>query len=423
MSSRPLRSVLGASSLLAAALAFACPARADVVLDANTHAATVVSTVKGTPVAVRTMAITQVAVHDAIQSITGKGRPIVLTPPGSSPRSASIEAAVAAATRSALLPLVPTQEKEIEAAYATALAAVPAGSAKTDGIAAGERAAKAVLAARADDGATAPHAYRPRTTPGVYVPTTLTAVPHWGRRKPWLLSAGDQFRPGPPPALDSETWKKDLAEVRAMGGKNSTARSDDQTAMARFWDTTSPAVYWPVVRSVAGTDAGAGTGTGAGAGTGAGDPTATALLLARAAMAMDDALIAVFDAKYAYEFWRPITAIRNTAEGMPDAAWEPLVETPMHPEYPCAHCIVSAAVAALLEGEIGDRPSPTLRTISPTGGDKERTWANPATFAREVSEARICSGVHYRNSTVVGQEMGRKIGALARERLPVAAAR
>jgi hypothetical protein len=127
-------------------------------------------------------------------------------------------------------------------------------------------------------------------------------------------------------------------------------------------------------------------------------------------MAMDDALIAVFDAKYAYEFWRPVTAAR-TAGDLPE--WEPLIETPMHPEYPCAHCIVSSAVGTVLEAAIGDGSSPALRSKSPTAGGGERSWTNPDEFVREVSEARILAGVHYRNSTEVGQEMGRRIGKLA----------
>jgi hypothetical protein len=161
-------------------------------------------------------------------------------------------------------------------------------------------------------------------------------------------------------------------------------------------------VYWPIVRSVATARAG--------------DLSESARLLAEAAVAMDDAMIAVFDAKYAYEFWRPITAVRNAAPEAGGPGWEPLIETPMHPEYPCAHCIVSAAAAAVLEASIGAGSSPRLRSTSPTAGGAERTWANPAEFVREVSEARIAAGVHYRNSTEVGQAMGRQIGKLAERR-------
>ena len=294
---------------------------------------------------------------------------------------------------------MPAEKAAIDAGYEAALAPLPAGPARDQGIAAGERVATAVVKECAGDGADAPPAYRPRTTPGVYVSTTLPVWSNWGQRRPWLLKSGNELRPGPPPGLDSDTWKRDLAEIKSLGGKSSTTRTAEQTAIARFWETTAPNVYWPVVRSVAAARPG--------------DPTATARLFAEAAMAMDDALIAVFDAKYAYEFWRPITAIRNAPEGVRDPAWEPLIDTPMHPEYPCAHCIVSGAVAAVLEAEIGTGPSPTLRTTSPTAGNAERTWASPAAFANEVSEGRILDGVHYRNSTVVGQAMGRKIGARA----------
>ena len=382
------------AGLLAAFLALAPPggARADVVTEANARAAAVASTIKATPIAVRAMAIVQVSVHDALRALPG---------------GASADAAVAAATRRALRALVPAESTAVEADYAAALAGLPAGPATAAGVASGERAAAAVLAARADDGWNAPEAYVPHVEPGVYAPTTRPLLPHWGRRRPWLLGAGDEVRPAAPPRLDSDTWQRDLAEVAAVGGRTSVRRTAEQTAIARFWETTSPAVYWPVVRSVAEARSRG--------------PQESARLLAEAAMAMDDALIAVFDAKYAYEFWRPVTAIRNGPPGVRDERWEPLVETPMHPEYPCAHCIVSAAVAAVLEAAIGDGPSPPLRSTSPTAAGAERTWASPAEFEREVAEARICAGVHYRNSTEVGRAMGRRIGALAESRFAAAA--
>ena len=242
---------------------------------------------------------------------------------------------MAAATRTALLKLMPAQQAAIEADYQAALKPVPDGRAKTDGIVVGEQAAAAILAACADDGAVAPDTYRPHTTAGVYVPTLLPAVPHWGKRRPWVMASGDQFRPGPPPSLTSETWKRDFNEIKAIGAKNSTQRTPEQTAIARFWEATAPAVYWPVARSVA-------TAPGR-------DVTDNARLLAVAAMAMDDALIAVFDAKYAYNFWRPITAIRNAEGDARDPGWTPFIDTPMHPEYPCAHCIVSASLGAVLQ--------------------------------------------------------------------------
>ncbi len=385
-----------------AMLAAAPGARADVVTDANAAAAAIASKLPGTPPAVRAMAIAQVSVFDAVTAITGRYpalRAKVTAPPG-----ASVDAAVAAATRTALSKLVPAQQPAIDAYYEAALKTLADGPAKAAGVAVGEQAATAVVAACANDGAMAPQTYRPHTTPGVYVPTVLPAVPHWGKRTPWLLTRADQFRPGPPPSLTSDTWKRDLEEIKAVGGRTSARRTPEQTAIAQFWEATAPDVYWPVARSVAGV-----TGR---------DVTDNARLLALAGMAMDDALIAVFDAKYTYNFWRPVTAIRNTDGDAGDPGWVPFIDTPMHPEYPCAHCIVAASLAAVLQAEIGSGPAPALTSTSSTAKGAARTWKSADEFAQEVAVARIYDGVHYRNSTVVGAEMGRKIGALAAPRLP-----
>jgi hypothetical protein len=145
-------------------------------------------------------------------------------------------------------------------------------------------------------------------------------------------------------------WKRDFDEIKAMGALNNSKRTPEQTAIARFWEATGPAIYWPVARSVA-------TLPGR-------DVTDNARLLAMAAMAMDDALIAVFDAKYTYNFWRPVTAIRNADGDARDPGWAPFIDTPMHPEYPCAHCIVSASLGAVLKAEIGTGPAPKLSSSS-----------------------------------------------------------
>jgi hypothetical protein len=137
-------------------------------------------------------------------------------------------------------------------------------------------------------------------------------------------------------------------------------------------------------------------------------------------MAMDDALIAVFDAKYTYNFWRPVTAIRNAEGDARDAGWLPFIDTPMHPEYPCAHCIVSGALGGVLEAELGTGPVPRLSSASYTAGGAVRNWARVSDFVDEVALARIYDGVHYRNSSEVGTSMGRKIGALAAKSVPKA---
>ncbi|HJV57083.1 MAG TPA: vanadium-dependent haloperoxidase [Methylomirabilota bacterium] len=402
--------VSAAVGLLALMILAGAPgAHADIVTDANARAADAVSRIPAPPITVRMMAIVQVSVFEAVNAITGRYPPqrAKLAPaPG-----ASVEAAVAAATRTALSKLMPAHQAVIDADYQALLGSVPDGPAKTAGIALGEQAATAIVALCADDGAVAPDVYRPNTAAGVYVPTVGPAAPHWGKRRPWVMPRGDHFRPGPPPGLTSDTWARDYNEIKAVGSRNSTQRTPEQTAIARFWEATAPVVYWPIARSVAGTPGR--------------DVTDNARLFALAAMAMDDALIAVFDAKYTYNLWRPVTAIRNgDIDGNNatdrDPGWTPFIETPMHPEYPCAHCIVSGSLGAVLEAEIGSGPTPTLSSASPTAGGAVRTWTSVADFSKEVAQARIYDGVHYRNSTEVGSAMGRKIGELVAGSVPKA---
>jgi hypothetical protein len=377
-------------------------AGADVVTDANAKAAEITSKMPGTPPAVRAMAIVQVSVHDAVSAIAG--RYPAFRAPVKAPAGASVDAAVLAATRTVLSKLVPAQQAAIDADFKALLNSVADGPAKTDGVTVGEQVATMVLAQCAEDGAMAPNTYRPYTAPGVYVPTMFPAVPHWGKRKTWVMTSADQFRPGPPPSVTSDTWKRDLEEIKALGARDGSKRTPEQTAIAKFWEATAPAVYWPVARSVA-------SAPGR-------DVVENARLFAAAAVAMDDALVAVFDAKYAYNFWRPVTAIRNAEGDARDANWLPFIDTPMHPEYPCAHCIVSGALGAVLGIEVGNGPAPTLSSSSYTAGGATRTWVKVGDFMQEVAVARIYDGVHYRNSTVVGTAMGQKIGELAAKKLP-----
>ena len=377
-------------------------AMADVVTDWNVTANDIVIAAGlPPPPANRTLAMVQTAVYEAANAIT-KRYPADQVTLNASP-DASVAAAVAAANRVVLSHLAPSQQAAVDKAYATALAAIADGPAKTAGIAVGEQAAAAVFAWRADDNAGMAERYRPTTTAGAYVPTTIPAVPQWVQRKPWVMTACDQFRPGPPPALTSETWARDYNEIKTIGAKNSTTRTAAQTETARFWETNGPVIYYPVVRSVANMPGR--------------DVPQNARLLALTAEAIDDALIAVFDAKYQYNFWRPITAIRNgDMDGNDaterDAGWLPFVEAPLHPEYPCAHCIVSGAVAGVLMAEIGAGSMPKLTTTSPTAPGVVHSWTSIDDFVLEVANGRIYEGVHYRNSAEVGTAMGKKIGAL-----------
>ncbi len=388
------------SAVLLAGAAFA--ARADVVTDWNVKTADLITEAKlGTPPAVRVMAIVQTATYDAVNAITRQyPAPIALT---EGAKGASIDAAVAAAHRGVLLKALPAQQASIDAAYRAALATVADGAAKTAGIAVGEKAASAVLAQRADDGAGTPEAYRPHTTAGAYVATATPAVPQWPQRKPWLMTNAAQFRPAPPPALASDTWARDFNEVKTIGGKASTTRTAEQTEIARFWDYSLPAIYHGVVRSVAQQPGR--------------DVTRNARLFAQVAQGMDDALISVFDAKYHYNFWRPVTAIRNGDVDGNDAtqraeSWTALIDTPMHPEYPSAHSSLAAVVSVVLKADVGARAMPTLTTTSPTAKGATRRWNNVDEFVQEVGDARVYAGIHYRTATEVGAAMGRRIGEL-----------
>jgi hypothetical protein len=370
-------------------------ARADVVTDWNIRAGQIVGDAKiGTPPAVRVMALVQTAVHDAVV--------------GAARRGASVDAAVATAHRATLVALLPQQQAAVEQAVSAALAALPEGTAKEQGAREGARAAAAVLAARADEMPSGPDTYRPHAAPGQYVPTAAPAATAWVRRKPWLMASPAMFRPGPPPALTSETWVRDYNEVKAMGGKTGSQRSAEQTEVARFWDFSLPAIYHGVLRSVA-------LAPGR-------DVARNARLFATAAQAMDDAMIAVLDAKYAHNFWRPVTAIRNgDLDGHDattrDASWTPFIDTPMHPEYPSAHSILASTVGTLLKAEIGDAAMPVLATTSPTANGATRRWTRVDDFVNEVADARVWDGVHYRFSTDVGTAMGRQIGDLAAQQL------
>jgi hypothetical protein len=256
-----------------------------------------------------------------------------------------------------------------------------------------------MLQARKDDGAVAPDSYRPHIAPGVYVPTAATWAPHWPGVKPFAMTDASQFRPAPPSALAGSQWAADYNEIKEVGRLDSKTRTAEQTEVARFWLTVSADVYYPVVRSVA-------TAKQLGV-------ADSARLFALTALARADSFLAVFDAKYHYEFWRPVTAIRHgdndgNSGTDRDATWRPIAETPMHPEYPCAHCIQAASMCAVLELVTGTTDIAVSMT-SPTAPGVVRRWNSLQELVTEVSNARVWAGFHYRFSTRVAEDMGRKI--------------
>ena len=389
--------------LLAGAVAAAVPGstRADVIIDWNTKSDEIAAQ-KQLPAVnhSRGTAMLHVAMFEAVNAVEGRYLPYKLKL--TADRTTSKEAAAASAGHDVLLALHPDQQSSVDATLATMLAGIADGESKTKGIDLGKKAAADLIALRANDGMDAQETYRPHTSPGIYIPTVVPAFSTSGAVTPWVMKSGSQFRPAAPPALTSETWTADLNEIRELGRIDSTKRTAEQTTIGRFWFVTGPRSYNPIVRQVA-------IAKGM-------DIVDCARLFALTSMAGNDAYIAVFDAKYTYNLWRPITAIRNADQTNNsttprDASWRPLGDTPMHPEYPCAHCINSAAVSAVLQGVAGNDIG-EISMSSPTAPGVTRKWTRLQDYSEEVSMARIYAGFHYRFSTIVGKDMGKKIGEL-----------
>jgi len=372
--------------------------RANVITDWDERAIILLKSLPNYP-AERIMGMVHCAMFDAVNSIEPRYRPYLVQLPVAP--TTSKEAAAAAAAATVLATVDEKTAVETKGTLASFLAGISDGAAKSDGIRLGEAVAAKVLEARANDGADALDAYRPRTTPGVYVATPILAASMWPNVKPFALTKPDQFRPEPPVPLESMEWATDFNETKDYGRKISDKRTAQQTETARFWLMTGPAAYHPFVRQLVLAKQMS--------------VLDSARFMALVAIGLNDAYIAVFDAKYHYNFWRPITAIRNgdidnnTATER-EAAWQPIDDTPMHPEYPCAHCIVSGTVVGIVKAALGSEDIPEIAIISTRAPGVTHRWTNVATFSDEVANARIWAGFHYRFSTRVGTRMGRAIG-------------
>jgi len=376
-------------------------AQADVIVDWNMRADAIAAEKRlSPPQQGRGLAMMHVAMFEALNAIERRYRPYRLELVAD--RNTSREVAAAVAGHDVLVTLYPDQKASVDALLEQALTAVPDGPARERAVILGRKAAEGILELRKGDGVAAPDTYRPVTQPGQYVPTAAVSSAGVAGWTPWVMSSGDQFRPAPPPALNSAVWTRDVNEIREVGALDSAVRSEEQTTVARFWFMTGARAWNPMVAQVALAKQM--------------DLLDCARLFALTSMAAEDAFIAVFDAKYHYNFWRPVTAIRNADQtGNPatprDAGWLPLGETPMHPEYPCAHCISSSAVAAVIRGVVGDDIG-TLTLTSVAAPGVTRRWTRLDDYVNEVSNARVWAGFHYRFSTEVGRDMGRKIGEL-----------
>jgi hypothetical protein len=372
--------------------------RADVITDWNQKAVPIVTGYSLSAPSYRDMAIIHLAMFDCVNAIEPMYQPYKTK--FEAEKGASKEAAAATAAARMLMKLHPDTASKVDPELQQYLAHIPDGAAKTAGIALGEKVAESVFAMRAKDGADAVDSYRPRTPPGRYIPTAQPVMAMWGHVTPFALTSASQFRPGPPPALSSREWATSYNEIKEIGGKNSTKRTALQSETGRLWLYTGPATFFPMAVQLS-----AAKGLSV---------NENARLFALLAVATADAMVAVFEAKYEYEFWRPITAIRNGDEDNNpdterDATWEPLGPTPMHPEYPCAHCIIAGAAGTVMQSVFGTGTLPEFSLTTPTAPGVTHKWTTLDDYIAEPSNARVWSGIHYRFSAEVGTDMGRKI--------------
>jgi len=374
----------------------------------------------------RTFAMVQAAVHDALNAITRRYAAYYFEGPGEA--GASPDAAVAAATHTVLGGVVPSFGTPaqrvnalamVEEAYLAALSRVADGTARTRGMAVGRAAGAAMLALRKDDGATKDAPYTPGTGPGKWRPHpnpdppnppipnqelargyAPSVLPGWGNVTPFTLVSASQFWLPGPPALTSEVYARDYNEVKRLGGKDSTARTAEQTDMARFWFEGPPA--WNRITRVVAESRGL-------------DAWDSARLLALVNLAMADGYIAGFKIRYVYDFWRPVTAIREGDTDGNDATvgdpnWNSLQNTPPVSDYPSTMSLNSGAAAAALAGALGTDKVAFTVTSGPPFPDIKRSFTSFSQAAQDAADSRIYAGIHFRTACEDGLVLGRKIG-------------
>jgi hypothetical protein len=391
-------------AVAAAVTALAAPgiARADMVTAWNANASTALLAVAGQPpqVSVPHLAMVHGAVYDAVNAIDGGYDGYLLNSRIASPFD-SKEAAAATAAYRVLLKLVPGQQAALDAQYAGSLATIPDGTAKARGIAVGEAAAAAMIAARTDDGRFGAYRFPVGSAPGQWQPVLPGFVNDpfaWLKDvKPFLLRSGSQFRSDGPLDVTSRKYARELEEVKSLGSATSTTRTADQTHAARYWAENPPATWSRVFRTLS-----AQQGLSI---------TENARLFAMLYMSGADALITVWNDKAHYVFWRPITAIRQAdADGNPgttaDADWLPLIPNPPYTEHSSGHSALSSSFVATLHDFFGtDR----IGWTDTNNGGLTRSFTRFSQAIDEVVDARVWSGIHFRTADEQGAKIGRQI--------------
>ena len=413
-------------ALLCAAVAFPIGAFSDTLgADSGTHGATLSSTsnpviqwnktlltIVRTPGAqsptvhaTHSFALMHAAIYDAVNSIDRSHQPYLIMASAVSDH-ASRDAAAAAAAHEVLVTLYPTFQVTLDAQLSNSLAQVPDGPGKRAGVSVGRNVADYILAIRNADGSGAePITYVFGTAPGDYqsTPPNFPAQPvftHWSHVTPFALEFASQFRPGPPPALTSEAYTDAFNEVKAVGVAHSTAATADQALTGLFWNGAIQN-YWNEIAQTAAQSRQLTT-------------TQSARLFALLNLTLADGVIAFYDAKYTYNFWRPVTAIRAAdldanPETLRDPAWLPEAgKTAPDPSYPGAHAVISAGGAAVLKSYFRRSRMPFTVTSESLPG-VARSFETFMAAATEASLSRVYAGVHFRSDEVAGERLGRAV--------------
>ncbi len=392
---------------------------ADPIFDWNDEALAAIRTDRTSPpVASRALAMLHGAVYDAVESIDQRNGTYLSVP--AAPPTASREAAIAEAATRVLSNLFPAQVAKFQANRQEWLAKVPEGLDKQAGIAAGGRAADAMLAARANDGSQNSVTYTPGGQPGDWEPTppalAPALLPQWPGVRPFAISSGSAFRPGPPPALDSAQYTAAFDEVKQIGSATSSTRTPDQTQIANFWangagTATPPGHLNLMARTIAESR-----------GTTLSD---NARLMAILNLALADSAIVCWDIKYRSDFWRPITGIRKAADDgnaatQADPTWTPLLTTPNFPSYTSGHATFSGAMATVLTRFFGTSQLP-FTAASENPAAEARSYSSVDQAAQESADSRLYGGIHWRFDNELGLSMGRSVGLATSQRMDIPA--
>jgi hypothetical protein len=357
----------------------------------------------------RNGAIVQASVFDAVNGVNPRYAPIHVQP--AAPHGASRRAAAVQAAYAALVKLYPSQQSTFDAKLADSLAVIASGSAIENsesiarGIEWGQAVADSIWSWRSTDGFTpAPPPFLGGSNVGQWRPTPPGFLPGAGPQfaymTPWVMASPSQFRPAGPPALGGAQYASDFNETKTMGSLSSSTRTDDQTLLSKFWASTSTVSFWDTTAVALSTERHA-------------TLLDNARLLAMLNIAIADAAIACWEAKYHYVFWRPVTAIPladtdgNSATEA-DPSWAPLITTPNFPEYPSGHSTTSGAAAAVLAKAFGETISFSVSSDVMLG--VVRSFSSFSAALDEIQDARVFGGIHFRSACVDGQAAGKEVG-------------